>query len=445
MTRTLLLVVALCACATASFAQSPTVLTLDDAITRGLASSPRVQEARARETAAAAGRDGRKALSGPTASVTSSYVRTNHIDEFGVPQPGGGTRVIFPDIPDNFRLRADILYPLWTGGRTGALVDAAASEMRAAEADAAVVVADLTMEIAATYWQVLTTRATVAVLDEGLARTEVWVNDVRARVDAGVSSPHEVVQAQAHRARQRVQRIQAAQAATLAERELVRLTGLPPGQLLELATPVDQPLAGTVGADVKSAAEYYERATAGRAEREALSARRDAFTSAARAAMAALHPQVATFAGIEPARPNSRFVPRSNEWNTSWDLGVSVTWSLWDNGKARAERAMATAQADALSHRQREFDSRLDVEVTQRLLDLESGRAAVEASTEAVTAAAEVHRVMRERYDAGVATSTDVLDAHIAWLDASLERTRLQAALRIAESRLQRTVGAPIR
>jgi outer membrane protein TolC len=161
--------------------------------------------------------------------------------------------------------------------------------------------------------------------------------------------------------------------------------------------------------------------------------------------MATLHPQVATFAGIEPARPNSRFVPRTDRWDTSWDLGVSVTWSLWDNGRARADRAVALAQADALAHRQREFESRLDVEVAQRLLDLESGRAAVEASSEAVAAAVEVHRVMRERYDAGVATSTEVLDAHVAWLDASLERTRLLAALRVAESRLQRTLGESIR
>ncbi|MCC7185420.1 MAG: TolC family protein, partial [Acidobacteria bacterium] len=103
------------------------------------------------------------------------------------------------------------------------------------------------------------------------------------------------------------------------------------------------------------------------------------------------------------------------------------------------------AQADVVTHRQREFESRLEVEVAQRLLDLESGRAAVDASAEAVDAAVEVHRVMRERYDAGVATSTEVLDAHIAWLEATLERTRLLAALRAAESRLQRTLGGPVR
>jgi outer membrane protein len=432
-------VVALLVLATSAAAQTPMALTLEDAVSRGLEAAPRVQEARARAVAAAAVRDSRKALAGPTASLMSGYTRTNHVDEFAVPQPGGGTRVIFPDIPDNWRLRADVLFPIWTGGRTNALVDGAVAELAAAEADAAVVAADLALEISLAYWHVVTTRARLAVLEEGLTRTDAWVADVQARVEAGVSSPHEVVQAQAHRARQRVQRIQTAQAATIAERDLVRLTGLPAGQRLELTTPVDRTGPGTGGGD------DVALAMAQRTERAALQARKAAFESAGRAAMAALQPQIATFAGVEPARPNSRFVPRTDQWHTSWDLGVAVTWSLWDGGRARADRAAAQAQASAVSYRLQEFDARLDVEITQRVLDLESGRAAVEASAEAVAAAAELHRVMRERFDAGVATSTDVLDAHIAWLEASLERTTLQAAQRVAEARLQRTLGSIVR
>ncbi len=420
---------------------APVPVTLTDAITRGLSSSPRVHEARARVVAAEAARDVRKSLKGPTVSMSSGYVRTNHVDEFAVPQPGGGSRVIFPDIPNNWRLRTDVVFPVFTAGRTTALVDAATADIAAAQADAAVVEADVALEIAVTYWQVVTARATVAVLDESLTRTDAWVGDVQARVDAGVASPHEVLQAQAYRARQRVQRIQAAQAATVAERDLARLTGLPAGQPLALTSPVDQPTPHVQGA----AATVYTRALETRAERAALTARQTAFRAAATAALAARLPQIGTFAGIEPARPNARFVPRTDQWHTSWDLGVSVTWALWDNGRARAEGAMALAQSDALGHRLREFDARLDVEVEQRLRDLETGRAAVEASTEAVTAADEVHRVMRARFDEGVATSTEVLDAHIAWLEAALERTKLQAALRVAESRLARAVGGPQR
>jgi outer membrane protein TolC len=50
--------------------------------------------------------------------------------------------------------------------------------------------------------------------------------------------------------------------------------------------------------------------------------------------------------------------------------------------------------------------------------------------------------VLQERFRAGVATSTDTLDGQVALLEAQLERTRLSAALRVAEARFLRSLGA---
>ena len=122
-------------------------------------------------------------------------------------------------------------------------------------------------------------------------------------------------------------------------------------------------------------------------------------------------------------------------------LGVNATWTMFDSGHARAERAAAVAEADAIQHRINDFDATVAVELRQRLLDLSTARAALAASDEAVAAAAEARRVLGERFLAGVATNTEVLDADVAWLEAELERTRLQAALRLSEARLLRTAG----
>jgi len=81
--------------------------------------------------------------------------------------------------------------------------------------------------------------------------------------------------------------------------------------------------------------------------------------------------------------------------------------------------------------------------VRQRLLDVSAAGSALTASSEAVSAAAEARRVVGERFDVGVATNTDVLDADVAWLEAELEHTRLLAGLRISEARLVRSLGAP--
>ena len=155
----------------------------------------------AREDVAAATKDARSALNRPVVSASSAYLRTNHVDEFGVPQAGGGTRILFPDIPDNYRFRADVIWPVWTGGRVNALVSSAEAEMRAAGADAAVVAADLTLEITQAYWALVMARETVSVIDQSLLRTDAWVRDVQARLDVGLVSPHEVLTARAQRAR----------------------------------------------------------------------------------------------------------------------------------------------------------------------------------------------------------------------------------------------------
>ena len=62
-------------------------------------------------------------------------------------------------------------------------------------------------------------------LERALERADASLGDVRARVDAGVLPPNDVLSAQAQRARQNVRLIQARNDAALAEADLARLVG----------------------------------------------------------------------------------------------------------------------------------------------------------------------------------------------------------------------------
>ena len=50
-------------------------------------------------------------------------------------------------------------------------------------------------------------------------------------------------------------------------------------------------------------------------------------------------------------------------------------------------------------------------------------------------------RVVAERFNVGVATTTELLDAQVALLQADLDRTRAMASIRLAEARLDRALG----
>ena len=81
------------------------------------------------------------------------------------------------------------------------------------------------------------------------------------------------------------------------------------------------------------------------------------------------------------------------------------------------------------------------MEVQQRVSDLLLTEASIAAAEVGVKSAAEARRVLAERFSAGVATNTDVLDAQVALLQAELDRTRAQANAQLAAARLARALG----
>jgi outer membrane protein TolC len=411
-------------------------LTLDEARARALAASHRLAEARARETVAQAVIASREAAELPTVSASAGYTRTNHVTPFFVPGPTGLPRAIYPDVPDNYRSRLDLQWPIYTGGRTDALERAARAEAGAAAADVDTARTDLRLEVARAFWAVVTARAAVGVVEEALDRAGVNVGDARQRLNAGLVAPNEVASAEAQQARQRMLLVEARNQRDVSSADLARLVGLDPSQTVEPAAELERP----AGADLTIAALARE-GLAQRPERKALELRINAADLQKAAAAAGRKPVIAVGAGVDYARPNAKIFPRADRWDDSWDAGVNVTWSVWDGGRVAADVAQAAGAADAVRARLREFDSVLAVEVRQRSLEISSGTAAVAAADEAVRAAAEARRVVGERYRAGVIPQGDVLDAELQLLQSQLDRTRALASVRLAEARLDRVLG----
>jgi outer membrane protein TolC len=298
----LVLFFAVCGLASGAAAQDVPVLrlTLDEAQMRAREASHRLAEAQARESVAQATVTVREAADRPVIAALGGFTRTNHVLPFTVPSARGVPLAIYPDVPSNYHSRLDLQWPVCDGGRTDALERAARADAAAAASDVAVAQADLRLEVARAFWAVVTARAAVDVLDQGVARSQANVADVRQRFMAGLVPPNEVASAEAQESRARMLAIEA---------------------------------------------------------------------------------------------------------------------------------------------RNQRFDSVLAVEVRQRALDVESGRAAVAAAGDAVRAAAEARRVVRERYQAGVITQIEVLDAEYALLQAELDRTRALAGVRLSDARLGRAIG----
>jgi outer membrane protein len=349
--------------------------------------------------------------------------------------------VLFPDFPNTYKARAEFQAPIYSFGRVSSNVAAAEADLHVAAADRQTVEADVRLDTMRAYWRLATLREASKVLAESLTRADASVSDVRSRVETGFLPPNDLLSAQAQRSRQQVQLVQARNEEAVAELDLARLIGVPPGTPIQITSPFDQTLPGAATAAAVPIDVLVTKALAQRSERTGLTARGEGLRQSAKAALANLNPYAIAAGFIEPAKPNVRFLPPEDVWRTSWALDVKLVWPLFDSGRSRAQAAGYQAQARATEARRDEFDSIVGIEIRQRLLDMESGKASIAASEEAIAAATEARRVVDERFRAGVATSTEVLDAQVALLEAQLERTRLNAGLRLSEARLLRALG----
>ena len=430
--------VALLFTAIAARAQTPASLrlTLDEATARAIAASHRLAEARARQSASDAVADERHAETLPLASFLGGYYRTNHVDAFGVVQPPGTLQILYPDVPNNYWSRVEMQWPVYSGGRAQALERAARIDATAAADDVTTARADLRLEVARAFWALVTAGEALRVVERSLEQIDAHLRDVRNQFNAGLVPPSDVLNAEAQRAHQRVLSIRAAVDRDVAEADLGRLVDAPSGARIEPAVRLDVAPSGSLSIDALIAEARRQRP-----DRAALSKRVDAARQRIGAAAAGRRPTLNVAGGYDYARPNAHIFPRADVWKTSWDTGVNVRWPIFDGGRARSEEAEAAAIARAAEERLADVDTAIAVEVRQSVREVESSRAAVDAATLGVASANEARRVLGERFAAGVATSTDVLDAQTALLQAELDRTRAIASARLADALLERALG----
>ena len=411
-------------------------LTLAETIARAQEASPRLAQLRSLQGAAAAGARGAQAQGRPVIGLSAGYTRWSNVPDVSVPLPGGGTQVIYPNIPDNYQSRLGLSVPIYTGGRVAGTSAAAEHERVAAAHDVETGAGDTTLEAQSAYWDLVAAREEESVLRQAIAAYEAHLKETRDREQVGMAARNDVLAVQVDRDRAELARLRAANAAEIANADLQRILGLDAGTRVEAADALERPALPDAGLDALVA-----EALAARPERAALKERVAAAQERVRAQKSGHMPTVGLNAGFDYSNPNRRIFPPAAEWQDTWDAGVSVSFTLWDAGRTSSAVEQAAAQADAAQHELEALDRRIRLEVAARALDLGAASQGVDVATRNLEAATENHRVSGDRYTEGLIPSSDLLDAETALLNAGLDRVNALAEAQLARARLDRAVG----
>jgi outer membrane protein TolC len=224
--------------------------------------------------------------------------------------------------------------------------------------------------------------------------------------------------------------IQANTESAVARADLNRLMGAPVDAPLLAATP--PPAAPPSPADITA---LLSEADAERPENKRAAAAARVAEKAQTQATAALIPQIAAQAAYDLS--GTQFSDRAG----AWIVGGQIRWTFSTGGAELAGRKAAAAAIARAAADSDDARAAVHVEVIRAVGGLESARAREAVGRAAADQARESQRIIRDRFEQGLAGVNEVLRASTAVLEAEASRTAAIVDLMVADAMLRRAVG----
>lgn len=153
-------------------------------------------------------------------------------------------------------------------------------------------------------------------------------------------------------------------------------------------------------------------------------------------------------------RPSVNFVATQNWYyssalpgsdNSNWSVGLTASFNLFDSGVTKAKVDQAKYAIGAAEEQYSKERDDVLLEVHQYYLNLREAETRIETSKVTVEQAEESLRVANTRYEAGVGTNLDVLDAVLAFTTAKTNYIQALYDYNISKSQLDRAIGMAVK
>ena len=335
-------------------------------------------------------------------NLDSNITYQNSDDDAVSVNPFTGIEVPGEGAANQVNADVSLTYDIYAGGRRGADIRRARKELKVSELDLETQVEQTRFDAAFAYYQLQRRDSEVNIENAAIEDAQQTLKDAQLLEQAGLGTRFDVLRAEVElaRAQQRLSTALAFQ--NTARRDLARTLSL--GQKVALTTADAIAEAGTWEL---SLAETIVQAYKNRAELERFLLQREISDENKKIALSAIIPNVGAFAQYSFDEEFDDEIDSTN----GYAVGARLQWQIYDGGAARAQARQAEtdkkiAETGFANQRQ---EIRFDVE--QAYFNLQSTKQNIGTATKSVELAEESLRLARLRFQAGVGTQTEVIDA----------------------------------
>ncbi|MEL7071968.1 MAG: TolC family protein [Cyanobacteria bacterium J06581_3] len=330
----------------------------------------------------------------------------------------------------------DLSYTLLDFGRRRAAVDISFADLQIAELELREIQQTVRLNIATLYYELQNAVENVRINQAAVANSEQNLRDTQIREEAGVGTHYDSLQAQTQLADDRVNLLNAENERDVVARELVQAMGIGETTQTLSVEPIEQRAIWELSLE-----ETIERAYQTRAEIAQQRLEQTIQQNQARLARAERSPEISLSTGYDFANSLLYDADSASSWSDGFNISVDMDWTLYDGGVANAQVRQAQAnEAIALSELANQ-QAQIRLEVESAYLSLQSQAEQINVSEIGIVSAQEGLRLARLRFQSGVGTQLEVLEAQSDLTNAQSTFAQAITAYNQSIAELERAVS----
>ena len=420
------------------FAQQK-ILTLQESLDLGLKNSKELKIAKAKLKIAEVKKTESTSYLLPQLKFLASYMHLSNVPPFTIPViPPIVTRpiTISPTILDNYSLKLSLQQPLFTGLKLWSLKDASNENYKAEESSYKNSVNDAALNIETAFWNLYKAKQLKSVLDENLKQIKKHLEDTKNFLKNGLATQNDVLKLEVEYSNIELKIIDAKNNIDLARLNFNRILNLPIQENTDIMiTSMDTTF-------TKYNIDYIlKEAENNRNDLKSLQYRVNASDKGVTAAIGSWYPSIFLVGDYYYSKPNQRYFPAVDEFKNTWDVGISLQWDIWNWGLTSSQVTEAEQNKIEAQTAFEQLKDAVGVEVYKEYLNYNRTLDKVRVSQQSVEQAKESYRIIQDKYDQQIATSTDLIDAEVSVRQAKTNLTNSLVDFQLAKAQLEKAIG----
>lgn len=372
----------------------------------------------------------------PSLKLSAAYTRLSDIDKPNFGSSLGSFSSMFNPILNNTTLKLSLQQPLFLGNKLTENVKVMENNLKTAEFDLTKDEKQVSLDIKNAYWAFYKAIENKKVVDENIAQIQIHLADQENFFKQGIATNNDLLKVKVQLSNAKLTRIDAENEVQRTMVALNNAIGIDLSTQLELKSLVEYKTDS-----LSTLGEYISMANTNRPELKGLEYKKKANEASVNVAKSGWYPQVYFTANYTYADPNQRITPQKDAFKGTWDVGVNLSFDIWNWKTTSHQTGQAEATLDQTKQQYLQQKDDIRYDVTQNFLALVKAKEKISVAQESVNQADENYRVVYQKFKNGVSLNSDLIDAEYSLFQAKINYTTAIVDYEINKAKLEKSIA----